>query len=159
MTSGSDKRHRGVTLSARFSVEEAAAVREAADRAGLTVASLLRASVLDEDMRPRASRRAPVSTATLSRILLALGPIADSLREIAAKPEIAPHTPDLTEAFGQLGDLSVTCLQLMGRGRIRPPSPIAWDRESLTAIFARAAQTVPMPAPHRPALPFPGGRA
>lgn len=155
MTSGSDKRHRGVTLSARFSDEEAAVVRQAADRAGLSVASLIRAGVLDEDRRPRAARRPPLSLAQLSLILLALGPVADSLRQIAGKAEIGHNDPGLKEAFAQLADLSGTCLQLMGRGRVRAPSAIAWERESLAVIFARAVSDQARPA--RPRLPFPGG--
>jgi len=155
MTSGSDKRRRGVTLSARFSEEEAAAARESADRAGMTVASLIRVCVLDDDRKPRPTRRAPVSTTLLSRILRALGPVADSLRQIAEQPQIGREDPALKEALSQLGDISLLCLQLMGRGRMRPPAPIPWDRESLRAIFARAGRA--HTAVCRPHLPFPGG--
>ena len=54
--SGTDKRQRQETLSARFNDEEAQAVRLKADRAGISVASLIRASVLD---LPLPDARAP----------------------------------------------------------------------------------------------------
>lgn len=43
--SGSENRQRQVTLKARFTDAEAALIREQADRAGVTVASLIRYAV------------------------------------------------------------------------------------------------------------------
>jgi len=120
MSSGTDTRQRGVSISARFNDLEAACLREAADRAGVSMASLIRMAVLDEP-RARATRRPPVATATLARLIHDLGPIADTLRQIASHAGSGEDDPRLTAALDQLADMTFVCLEAMRRVPRRPP--------------------------------------
>jgi hypothetical protein len=158
MGSGSDIRQRQKALGARFSVPEDAEVRAKAERAGVTVAAFIRAAVLDHP-GPRATRRPPVETALLARLIQDLGPIADSLRQIAASPTPAAD-PRLAAALDDIADMSFACLRALGRGPRLPPGPptrIAADfPHPLSAIFAVAAAS-PHSPPHGsgPSLPPP----
>ena len=76
--SGSDIRQRGETLSARFNDQEADAVRQMADRAGTSVASVIRYAVLNQPI-PRATRRPTVNHEMAARVLGELGRVARSL--------------------------------------------------------------------------------
>ncbi|WP_274630772.1 plasmid mobilization protein [Arvimicrobium flavum] len=141
MTSGTDTRQRSISLSARFSDEEAALVRDNADQAGVSVASLIRMALLDEP-RARATRRPAADTTLVARLIRDLGPVADQLRLIAAHPD-AKHPDDarLSAALDHLADMSFLCLQAMGRTPrpVRPaPQPVVLA-EPLVAIWQPAA--------------------
>lgn len=66
--SGSDKRHRQMMLAARFNTQEAEAVRQLADRAGTSVASVIRHAVL-KTPPTRATRRPTVNHQMAARLL------------------------------------------------------------------------------------------
>ena len=83
MASGSDTRQRRTTLTARFNEQEAEAIRQMADSAGLPVASFLRAAALNR-VPVRAVRRPTVSHETAARLLGNLGRIAETLRAAVA---------------------------------------------------------------------------
>ena len=153
MTSGSDRRQRDVSLSARFDGAEAAQIRANANRAGVSVASLIRMALLDEPTA-RATRRPTADIALLARLLHDLGPIADSLRQIAAHPG-REEDPRLAVALDQLADMSIVCLQAMRRTPHRPgaaPGPSL--AEPLSAIWQSASSA----SPAEPAAPAPDTR-
>jgi len=138
MASGTDIRQRRVSISARFNDQEAALLREAADRAGVSMASLIRMAVLDEPLS-RATRRPTCSTTTLARLVHDLGPVADSLRQLAAHAGGGEEDPRLTAALDHLADMSFLCLEAMRRVPRRPPhSSVAADTaETLDASWAQ----------------------
>jgi hypothetical protein len=92
--SGSDTRQRQLTLSARFNVAEAEAIRLMADRTGTSVASLIRSATLNVPV-PRQSRRPTVNHQAAARIIGELGRVADTLRAAAALGHVDPKSPTL----------------------------------------------------------------
>lgn len=81
--SGSENRQRQITLKARFTEQEAALVQEQAERAGVSVASLIRYAVLGQAPL-RASRRPDADRAEIGRLIGGLGQLAAALREADA---------------------------------------------------------------------------
>lgn len=73
MGKGTEKRQRNCVLKARFNNQEAAAVRELADRAGQSVGSLLRQTLLNIPPPRRATRRPSVEVKEVVRLLGELG--------------------------------------------------------------------------------------
>lgn len=112
--SGSDNRQRETTLSARFNTQEADAIRLMADRAGTSVASLIRGAVLNAPVT-RATRRPTVSHEMAARVLGELGRIAETLRAAAGAGRIDPKEPHISAAFRDLAEMRTVCLLSMGR--------------------------------------------
>src|SRR5262245_17102261 len=77
--SGSENRQRRIILKARFTDEEAALIAEQAERAGVSVAAIIRHAVLGQAPL-RASRRPTVDHEAAARLLGTLGQIASALR-------------------------------------------------------------------------------
>jgi hypothetical protein len=77
--SGSDKRQRRIILKARFTEAEAALIAEQAERAGVSVAAVIRHAVLGQHPL-RASRQPTVNHEAAARLLGRLGQIATALR-------------------------------------------------------------------------------
>ncbi len=111
---GSDTRQRQKTLSARFNEMEALAVKQYADRAGLPVASYLRAAALKAST-DRAVRRPTVNHEAAARILGNLGRIADTLRLAAQAGQVDPDHPAVAAALRDLAEMRTVCFQAMGR--------------------------------------------
>lgn len=107
--SGSDTRQRRIMLSARFNAQEAEAIRQMADSAGMPVASFMRAAALN---RPK--RRPPGGRQDAARILGQLGRIADELRALQANGSVAPDHPHLVAAWRDLAEVRFVCLQHLG---------------------------------------------
>jgi len=130
--SGTDKRQRQETLSARFNDEEAQAVRLKADRAGISVASLIRASVLDLPLPDaRAPRRPSADMQAVARLLGQLGKIGSNLNQIAKHANAGRLTEGLLEvALRDLLELRLACLQALGREPVRdhPADPDHHDQ-------------------------------
>ena len=112
--SGSDNRQRQETLSARFNTGEAEAIRQMADRAGTSIASLIRGAVLNAP-DTRATRRPTVNHQVAARILGELGRIADTLRRAAAAGRVDPDNPHVAAAFRDLAEMRTVCFLAMGR--------------------------------------------
>ena len=112
--SGSNTRQRQLTLSARFNVAEAEAIRQMADRTGTSVASVIRSATLNVPV-PRQSRRPTVNHQAAARILGELGRIADTLRAAAASGRIDPNEPHVAAAFRDLAEMRTVCFLAMGR--------------------------------------------
>lgn len=107
-------RKRPVILQARFSAEEAAAVRAEADRAGTTVGALIRSAVLSSEP-PRAARRPTVNHKAVAQMLGELGRVADAFRAAAGAAD-----PDRTHALidaasRDLSELRTVCFEALGR--------------------------------------------
>lgn len=107
-SSGSEKRKRGPIIGFRATEEERAQIAAAADRAGLTVGSYVRAQALKKPTT-RAVRRPPVETAQLAQLLGLVGAAGGSLQQIAqrlsgketiAGPVIAAALQEFREAAG-----------------------------------------------------------
>jgi len=109
MTERSDSRQRPITLTARFNEQEAEAVRQLADSAGVPVASFMRAAALN-----RSLRRPPGGKKDAARILGQLGRIADELRSLQANGNVAPDHPHLIAAWRDLAEMRFVCLQYLG---------------------------------------------
>ena len=114
MARGSETRQRQTTLSARFNEQEAEAIRKMADRAGMPVASFIRAASLNRPL-PQAARRPTVSHEMAARLLGELGRVAETLRTIAAAGQLDLADPKLAAALRDLADMRAVCFQAMGR--------------------------------------------
>ncbi len=114
MASGSDTRQRQTTLTARFNEQEADAIRQLADRAGLPVASFLRAAALNR-VPVRAVRRPTVSHETAARLLGNLGRIAETLRAAAHAGQLDPAEPTVAAALRDIAEMRTVCFEAMGR--------------------------------------------
>jgi hypothetical protein len=112
--SGSDNRQRELTLSARFNEREAEAIRQLADRAGASVASVIRGAVLNAPIT-RASRRPTVNQQMAARVLGELGRIADTLRIATAAGRVDANDPHVAAAFRDLAEMRTVCFLAMGR--------------------------------------------
>ncbi len=109
--SGSEKRERAIQLKARFTDAEATLIREQAERAGVSVAAVIRYAVLDQ--KPiRASRSPTIEKETAARLLAGLGQCATALRKAAddsadpavieaAQRDLAEMRSVLFEALGR----------------------------------------------------------
>jgi hypothetical protein len=126
MASGSGTRQRQQTLSARFNDQEAEAIRQMADRAGMPVASFLRAAALNQSpggvmggamgrAMGRATRRPTVSHAVAARLLGELGRIAEVLRAAATAGMVDLDNPHIAAALRDLAEMRTVCFQAMGR--------------------------------------------
>ena len=114
MAHGSDTRQRQTTLSARFNEQEAEAVRLMADRAGVPVASFLRAAALNQPV-PQAVRRPTVNQQMAARLLGELGRIAEALRTASSAGTVDPANPHVAAALRDLAEMRTVCFEAMGR--------------------------------------------
>lgn len=112
--SGSDTRQRHETLSARFNSQEAEAIRQMADRAGMPVASLIRTAVLNTKPAS-ATRRPTVNHTAASRLLGELGRVAEVLRDAALIGQIDVTDPHVAAALRDLAEMRTVCFEAMGR--------------------------------------------
>jgi hypothetical protein len=112
--SGSGRRQRQKTLSARFNEQEAAAVRDLADRVGTSVAHLIRERLLDGP-QPRAVRRPTVNHEMAARLLGELGRIAEALRAASAAGAEHEYRALIAAALRDLAEMRVVCFEALGR--------------------------------------------
>ena len=112
--SGSEKRQRRVTLKARFNDQEAALIREQADRAGVSVAAVLRYAVLDLPP-PRASRRPSLKRQDAAQILGRLGQCAEALRQASTSDNAAVNDAMIEAIHRELADMRVALFEALGR--------------------------------------------
>lgn len=115
-SSGSEKRKRGPIIGFRATEEERASIQSAADRAGLTVGSYVRAQALKKPTT-RAVRRPPVQTAQLAQLLGLIGTAGGSLQRIALlldDKEALPQ-PEIIAAINEFREAAAVVMQLMGK--------------------------------------------
>lgn len=114
MASGSDTRQRQQTLSARFNDQEAEAIRQMADRAGVPVATFIRSATLNVPL-PSAARRPTVSHEMAGRLLGELGRIAETLRAASTAGMVDVNNPHIAAALRDLAEMRSVCFLAMGR--------------------------------------------
>jgi hypothetical protein len=113
--SGSETRKRTVLLTARFTQQEAASIRQISDRSGLSIASLMRRSLLDAPP-PRATRRPTADLQAVARLLGQLGKIGSNINQLAHYAHIGRYQENSIElALRDLGELRIVCLQALGK--------------------------------------------
>jgi hypothetical protein len=115
LRSGSETRKRTVLLTARFNQQEAASIRQIADRSGLSIASLMRRALLDTPP-PRATRRPPADVQAVARLLGQLGKIGSNINQLAKHANAGRYQENSIElALRDLGELRIVCLQALGK--------------------------------------------
>lgn len=118
MTSGTEKRIRRRILTIRFDDTEYRTVEEAADRAGLTVSSHARNTLLGAPV-PRQVRRPAVERRELARLLGELGKIGSNLNQLAkaANTGVVVYDGEVAAALGGLVQVRDAILSALGRAR------------------------------------------
>jgi hypothetical protein len=111
MASGTENRQRQITLKARFNEAEAALIKEQADRAGVSVAALIRFAVLDQTPL-RASRRPSVNHETAAQLLAHIGLLKSALLRAAIG---SPQEAAISAACRDIADMRTALFQAMGR--------------------------------------------
>lgn len=114
MAKGAESRQRRLKLTVRFNEAEARAIRERAERSGVSMASLLRVSVMEALPLP-ATRRPTVNHQEVARILGAVGRIASVLQQDAPRLGVRPENPHVAAALRDLSEIRVACFQALGR--------------------------------------------
>ena len=112
--SGSENRQRRLTLKARFTEAEAALVKEQADRAGVSVASVIRYGVLNQTPL-RASRQPAINQQEAARLLGKLGQLAAVLRTYRSFTDDDENAVLLKAAHRDLADMRVALFEALGR--------------------------------------------
>lgn len=93
MTSGTDRRQRGVTVTVRMTPEERAQLEALSSRSGLAAGAFLRAAAFG-GAGPRAQRRPSADHAVLRQLLGELGRVGNNINQIARTLNTG-GTPDL----------------------------------------------------------------
>lgn len=116
--SGTEERQRSLAVMARVTPEERAEIEAAAERAGLSVGSFIRARILSEP-KTRAVRRPPVQAALLSKLLGQLGKIGGNLNQIAARLNTGATVtrPEIAQALSELREIGGQIMEALGRSR------------------------------------------
>ena len=108
-------------LSVRFNEQEADALRSLADRAGLSVSSLMRRALLNTPP-PRAARRPTVNHKAVAQLLGQLGKIGTNINQLAKQANAGRFQANSIElAMQDLMELRTACLQALGREPDSPP--------------------------------------
>ena len=100
MTSGTDKRQRGVTVTVRLTAEERAQLEALSSRSGLAAGAFMRAAAFG-GAGPRAQRRPSADHAVLRQLLGELGRVGNNINQIARALNSgqAADLPQLKEAL------------------------------------------------------------
>lgn len=113
-SSGSENRQREITLKARFNDREAALIKEQADRAGVSVAALIRYALLDQTPL-RATRRPSVNHQSAAQLLGQIGPLKSALMQAADGADGKRLEAEIAAACRDIADMRVALFQAMGR--------------------------------------------
>ncbi len=113
--SGSEKRQRQIALKARFTEAEAELIRAQADRAGVSVAALIRYALLNQ--KPMRKSRAPtVDHEAVAMILGKLGQLSTALKECANAAQQSDSDRAVIDAVHRdLSDMRVALFEALGR--------------------------------------------
>ena len=109
--SGSENRERQISLKARFTAAEAELVRVQAERAGVSVAAVIRHAVLGQTPL-RASRGPSIDKALAAQLLAALGGCATALRDAAGD---GADDAVLDAAHRDLAEMRCVLFEALGR--------------------------------------------
>lgn len=116
MSRGTEKRVRDYILPIRLSQDERAVVEAAAERAGLSVGSYARQTLLGAPT-PRQVRRPPVERKELVKLLAELGKIGSNLNQIAKAVNSGSlvYTGEIDAELAGLKEVRATILAVLGR--------------------------------------------
>jgi hypothetical protein len=112
--SGSENRQRPITLKARFTQAESALIREQADRAGVSVAAVIRYAVLDQTPL-RKSRTPTLNQETAAQLLGRLGQCATALRQAADAGHPDIHAALIDATHRDLAEMRAVLFEALGR--------------------------------------------
>ena len=112
--SGSETRRRPVIRKARFTEAEAALIDEQAERAGVSVASVIRYAVLGQPPL-RASRQPKISEETAARLLGKMGQLTSALRGFAAAADPAKTDARIEAAHRDIAEMRTELFEVLGR--------------------------------------------
>jgi hypothetical protein len=112
--SGSENRARQITLKARFTEAEAALITSQAARAGVSVAALIRFSLLDQEPL-RATRWPTLDQKDAAKLLAGLGNCAEALRQAASAGNPAVHGALVEAATQDISEMRALWFKAMGR--------------------------------------------
>jgi hypothetical protein len=101
----------------RCTQDERAAIKKAAQQAGLSVGAFLRALALG-DAGPRAVRRPPVEREELARLLGWLGKLGSNVNQLAHafnRDGILPGFPELLAIRREVGEMRAALMKALGR--------------------------------------------
>ncbi|HMQ92843.1 MAG TPA: hypothetical protein PKA33_17830 [Amaricoccus sp.] len=112
--SGSENRQRRITLKARFNDAEAALILEQAERAGVSVASLIRYAVLGQPPL-RSGRNPAVGHQAAAQLLAGLGQVATELRRAGADAGEAENAAIIEAAHRDLAEMRALLFEALGR--------------------------------------------
>jgi hypothetical protein len=122
MARGTEIRQRKIVLTARFNADEAAAIREKADKRGQSVGGLIRNALLDAPATPIV-RRPPVNAKAIALVLGQLGKIGSNINQIAhhlnAGRPLSRKEDLIDEALRDVLEMRLACLQALGFERNR----------------------------------------
>jgi hypothetical protein len=106
-------------IAVRCSKEEYAAIRDAADRAGLAIGAFLRAQALGNP-GPRAVRRPPVEKTQLARLLGQHNKVGSNLNQLTHAYNQAGTVPGFAEMLAirlEWGEMHAALMKALGRDR------------------------------------------
>jgi len=109
---------RKVFVAVRCTVEEHAAIGEAAAQAGLSVGGFLRAQALGRP-GPRSVRRPPIERKDLAKLLGQIGKVGSNVNQLAhAYNAIGrmPGFPELLAIRQEVGHMRAALIKALGRG-------------------------------------------
>ncbi|UEM04749.1 hypothetical protein JL101_004720 [Skermanella rosea] len=112
--SGSETRQRQITLKARFTDEEAALIAEQANRAAVSVASLIRYAVLGQPPL-RASRQPTINEEIAAHLIGKMGQLASALRACADAGNPGTTDARIEAAHRDLAEMRAALFQALGR--------------------------------------------
>jgi hypothetical protein len=123
MKRGSEKRQRNQVLAARFTDQEAAAIKEMAASRGLTVGSLIYHAVLNAPPPRKAMPRPRVETQILVRALGELGKIGSNLNQLTKYANMGRTLEASIEAtLRDFRELRLPFMQALGQEPMRRES-------------------------------------
>jgi len=108
------KRERPIILQSRMSEDEAALVRDQAQKAGVSVSALIRYALLDQ-VPLRASRSPTLDRETAARLLAELGQCASAFRQAAQADNPQVNAALIDAVHRDLADMRAVLFQALGR--------------------------------------------
>ena len=102
----------------RCTQDERAAIKTAAERAGLSVGAFLRSLALG-DAGPRAVRRPPIERKELARLLGELGKIGSNVNQLARgfnQTGVLPGFPEILAIQRDIREMRAALMKALGRG-------------------------------------------
>ena len=111
---GSETRRRTQQICARFTPDEADIVRTQAERAGVSVACLIRAALFNQSL-PRSKPTTLAPEGDIRQLIGKLGPLKSALEEAAKTGNPHVHLSLIDAACRDLADMRAALMEALGR--------------------------------------------